>query len=68
MVGCSAAKGAASYKKFIRIAVFCLQCIYLGIGVCNCRVHKVHIFYQAGFIAWKCLGCILSLGYTEQVR
>ena len=47
MVGCSAAKGAAPYKKFIRIAVFCLQCIYLGIGVCNCILHKVHIFYSS---------------------
>ena len=47
MVGCSAAKGAAPYKKFIRIAVFCLQWIYLGIGVCNCIVHKVHIFYSS---------------------
>ena len=53
MVGCSAAKGAAPYKKFIRMAVRCLQCVYLGTGVCNCVVHKVHIFDQAGFISWK---------------
>ena len=53
MVGCSAAKGAAPYKKFIRMALQYKQSIYLGTGVCNCIVHKVHIFNQAGFIAWK---------------